>query len=122
MWVVATKECKCDLRDHEHVVEDVAWAPESANPFVADAAGIEVCSAFSKTLHLPYIQQVFCCESPAVMLAVFINWPSREVVMGFSYSCLQDGYCTWVATYFNHVESNGYGALLGVLLHAGELH
>lgn len=122
MWVVATKECKCDLRDHEHVVEDVAWAPESANPFVADAAGIEVCSAFSKTWHLPYLQQVFCCESPAMMLAVFINWPSREVVMGFSYSCLQDGYCTWVATYFNRVESNGYGALLGVLLHAGELH
>ena len=28
------------------MVEDVAWAPESANPFVADAAGIEVCSAF----------------------------------------------------------------------------
>jgi len=43
VWVVATKECKCDLRDHEHVVEDVAWAPESANPFVAEAAGIEVC-------------------------------------------------------------------------------
>lgn len=47
---MATKECKCDLRDHEHVVEDVAWAPESANPFVADAAGIEVCSAKSLRL------------------------------------------------------------------------
>ena len=53
VWVVATKECKCDLRDHEHVVEDVAWAPESANPFVAEAAGIEVCSAFCKNQHLP---------------------------------------------------------------------
>ena len=39
---MSTKECKCDLRDHEHVVEDVAWAPESANPYVVDAAGIEV--------------------------------------------------------------------------------
>jgi len=45
---VSTKECKCDLRDHEHVVEDVAWAPESANPYVVDAAGIEVllCSSY----------------------------------------------------------------------------
>ena len=42
MWVVATKECKCDLRDHEHVVEDVSWAPEAANPYVIEAAGIEV--------------------------------------------------------------------------------
>ncbi|KAJ7387324.1 Positively regulates the of the minus-end directed microtubule motor protein dynein [Desmophyllum pertusum] len=41
VWVVSTKECKCDLRDHEHVVEDVAWAPESANPYIAEAAGIE---------------------------------------------------------------------------------
>ena len=60
MWVVATKECKCDLRDHEHVVEDVAWAPESANPFVADAAGIEVCSAFCKNQHLLELHRVFC--------------------------------------------------------------
>lgn len=42
VWVVATKECKCDLRDHEHVVEDVSWAPEAANPYVIEAAGIEV--------------------------------------------------------------------------------
>ena len=42
IWVVATKECKCDLRDHEHVVEDVSWAPEAANPYVIEAAGIEV--------------------------------------------------------------------------------
>ena len=42
VWIVATKECKCDLRDHEHVVEDVAWAPESANPYIMEAAGIEV--------------------------------------------------------------------------------
>ena len=42
VWVVATKECKCDLRDHEHVVEDIAWAPDAANPHVGEAAGIEV--------------------------------------------------------------------------------
>lgn len=42
VWIVASKECKCDLRDHEHVVEDVAWAPESAHPHIAEAAGLEV--------------------------------------------------------------------------------
>lgn len=41
VWIVASKECKCDLRDHEHVVEDVAWAPESAHPHIAEAAGLE---------------------------------------------------------------------------------
>ena len=46
VWVVATKECKCDLRDHEHVVEDVSWAPEAANPYVIEAAGIEVIPYF----------------------------------------------------------------------------
>ena len=39
---MSTKECKWDLREHEHVVEDVAWAPESANPYITEAAGIEV--------------------------------------------------------------------------------
>ena len=39
---MSTKECKWDLREHEHVVEDVAWAPESANPYIIEAAGIEV--------------------------------------------------------------------------------
>ena len=42
MWATANKECKCDLRDHEHVVEDVAWAPDTAHPFVSEAAGVEV--------------------------------------------------------------------------------
>ncbi|KAL3170134.1 hypothetical protein MRX96_015191 [Rhipicephalus microplus] len=32
VWVVGTKECKLELREHDHVVECIAWAPESAHP------------------------------------------------------------------------------------------
>ena len=39
VWVVATKECKAELREHEHVVECLAWAPESAHPAIQEAAG-----------------------------------------------------------------------------------
>ena len=42
VWVVATKECKAELREHEHVVECVAWAPEGAAPQINEAAGIDV--------------------------------------------------------------------------------
>lgn len=42
VWVVATKECKAELREHEHVVECVSWAPESAYPTIQDATGSEV--------------------------------------------------------------------------------
>lgn len=26
IWVVATRECKMELREHDHVVECIAWA------------------------------------------------------------------------------------------------
>ena len=39
VWVVATKDCKAELREHEHVVECVAWAPESAHAAINEAAG-----------------------------------------------------------------------------------
>ena len=38
VWVVATKECKAELREHKHVVECIAWAPESAQPAISEAA------------------------------------------------------------------------------------
>ena len=38
-----TGECKAELRDHDHVVECVAWAPEAATPSISAAAGMEVC-------------------------------------------------------------------------------
>ena len=61
VWVTATKECKAELREHEHVVECIAWAPDSAQPAINEAAGTEVSiyGAFSfemlrslKLLHL----------------------------------------------------------------------
>ena len=42
VWVVASGECKVDLREHDHVVECVAWAPNCAVPFIAEAANIDV--------------------------------------------------------------------------------
>lgn len=42
IWVVATKECKAELRDHDHVVETVQWAPLVAVPYIAEAADVEV--------------------------------------------------------------------------------
>ena len=39
---MSTKECKAELRGHEHVVECVAWAPDVAVPHIADAAGMQV--------------------------------------------------------------------------------
>lgn len=42
VWVVASKECKAELREHEHVVECISWAPESAHPTILDATGSEV--------------------------------------------------------------------------------
>ncbi|CAH1230770.1 PAFAH1B1 [Branchiostoma lanceolatum] len=41
VWVVANKECKAELREHEHVVECIAWAPESCNGHVNEAMGAE---------------------------------------------------------------------------------
>ncbi|XP_035229266.1 lissencephaly-1 homolog [Stegodyphus dumicola] len=41
VWVVGTKECKLELREHDHVVECIAWAPESAAPAINDAAGVD---------------------------------------------------------------------------------
>lgn len=42
VWVAATKECKAELREHEHVVECISWAPESAYPTILEATGSEV--------------------------------------------------------------------------------
>lgn len=42
VWVVATKECKAELREHEHVVECISWAPESSYSTISEATGSEV--------------------------------------------------------------------------------
>ena len=40
--MVSTKECKAELREHDHVVECVAWAPESSHASINEAAGNDV--------------------------------------------------------------------------------
>ena len=37
VWSAETKECKAELREHEHVVECIAWAPESATSSIKEA-------------------------------------------------------------------------------------
>ncbi|KAL8604627.1 hypothetical protein ACOMHN_013407 [Nucella lapillus] len=41
VWVVSNKECKMELREHEHVVECLAWAPENTAPAIAEAANMD---------------------------------------------------------------------------------
>ena len=43
VWNVQTNQCDMELRDHDHVIECVAWAPKTAYENICAAAGIEVC-------------------------------------------------------------------------------
>jgi platelet-activating factor acetylhydrolase IB subunit alpha len=38
---VYSKECRAELRAHDHVVEFIAWAPESATNAINEAAGVD---------------------------------------------------------------------------------
>ena len=48
VWVASTKECKAELRGHEHVVECISWAPDVALLHIAEACGMEVCRELHK--------------------------------------------------------------------------
>ena len=37
--MIATKECKIELNDHDHVVECIAWAPENAHQTINESIG-----------------------------------------------------------------------------------
>ena len=37
VWQLATGQCRAELREHEHVVECIAWAPDSAAESINDA-------------------------------------------------------------------------------------
>ncbi len=37
VWVLASRECKAELREHDHVVECICWAPQSALPAINEA-------------------------------------------------------------------------------------
>ena len=39
IWVVASKECKLELNDHDHVVECIAWAPENSHQTINESIG-----------------------------------------------------------------------------------
>ena len=41
VWATASKECKAELRDHDHVVECIAWAPDNASSAINEAAGAD---------------------------------------------------------------------------------
>jgi len=41
VWAAASKECKVELRDHDHVVECIAWAPDNASTAINEAAGAD---------------------------------------------------------------------------------
>ena len=38
VWAAGGKDVKCEMRDHDHVVECIAWAPESATQAINEAA------------------------------------------------------------------------------------
>lgn len=46
VWVVSTAESKAELREHDHVLECVAWAPDPAVQYIAEAANIDVCCLY----------------------------------------------------------------------------
>ena len=50
VWTIANKECKAELRDHDHVVECVAWAPQVAHAAINDAVAGEVCDMGALTV------------------------------------------------------------------------
>lgn len=56
VWVVASKECKAELREHEHVVECIAWAPENAHSTILEATGSEVLGTYRLVHWLLYHQ------------------------------------------------------------------
>src|SRR5690348_4509852 len=36
IWVVASRECKAELREHDHVVECICWAPDAATASIQE--------------------------------------------------------------------------------------
>lgn len=69
VWVVASKECKAELREHEHVVECVAWAPENAHSTILEATGSEVLvgpMCFIPPVADSYIVLHLCCRARKV--------------------------------------------------------
>lgn len=41
IWIASSKECRSELRAHDHVVECIAWAPDSSAAAINEAAGAD---------------------------------------------------------------------------------
>lgn len=41
VWCINSKESKIELREHDHTVECIAWAPETASAAINEAAGAD---------------------------------------------------------------------------------
>lgn len=41
IWIVSSKECRAELRAHDHVVECITWAPDSSSGVINEAAGVD---------------------------------------------------------------------------------
>lgn len=41
VWLTNSKDCKVELRDHDHTVECIAWAPENSASAINEAAGAD---------------------------------------------------------------------------------
>lgn len=55
VWVTATKECKAELREHEHVVECIAWAPEASHPEINEAVNADSKKGKGNTRSGPFL-------------------------------------------------------------------
>lgn len=42
IWSLESKDCKAELNGHDHVVECVSWAPDTAKSSILKAAGYDV--------------------------------------------------------------------------------
>lgn len=60
------KDCKAELRDHDHVVECVAWAPEAATQVIlyCEQGGIESTSKAGGYMQKGFLTNKFIVQDP----------------------------------------------------------
>lgn len=79
VWVVATKECKAELREHEHVVECISWAPESSYSTISEATGSEVTFLGCSQAHTPDSFAMLCVALTAPELWAHRAWQVQQL-------------------------------------------
>lgn len=89
VWVVATKECKAELREHEHVVECISWAPESSYSTISEATGSEVTfPMLTNTNVLSFVLKILGRYSRYMRLFAGYTWCTLIPPLGFIGSVL----------------------------------